>query len=333
MAQNFTTDVTQWQGITDEIKAGSKDLIESGAVSDELNGKKINQPTTAQERQINSSGVWSTNSGYYSAIVDIENFAGEKLTSTNECIQYAFLSAVDDTDVTFCSGCSRVTGYPSAETIPADCKYLYIYLAQNNTDFPTLTVTGETVGLKANVEALDGAISAETTRAEGAESALQEADTALANKITDIDSTYGFVFGKGTTFGLFGQTKAYKVKKAIKSIVLFEPNLAQKKLILRYFGINDINNNFIFYVNDTTSIADDVVPSTSEGVVDTVTIPQSTWQNYKGVVRVKGDNGKVEIAVDFDYLIDNPVSIGTLCCFNNASIRNYILDYASSIKK
>jgi hypothetical protein len=31
MAQTFTTDVTQWQGSTDEIKAGSKNLLESGA--------------------------------------------------------------------------------------------------------------------------------------------------------------------------------------------------------------------------------------------------------------------------------------------------------------
>lgn len=32
MAQNFTTDVTQWQSTTNEVKAGSKDLVESGGV-------------------------------------------------------------------------------------------------------------------------------------------------------------------------------------------------------------------------------------------------------------------------------------------------------------
>ena len=42
MAQNFTTDVTQWQGVDDEIKSGSKNLAESGAVA-KVNGYYLQQ--------------------------------------------------------------------------------------------------------------------------------------------------------------------------------------------------------------------------------------------------------------------------------------------------
>ena len=32
MAQNFTTDVTQWQGVDDEPTAGSDNLVKSGGI-------------------------------------------------------------------------------------------------------------------------------------------------------------------------------------------------------------------------------------------------------------------------------------------------------------
>lgn len=309
MADSFTTDVSQWQGTTNEIEAGSNDLVESGAISEELNGKKINQPTTAQEKQINSSGVWSTNSGYYSTIVDIEDFVGEEITSTDECVQYAFLSAVGDTDVTFCSGCARENGYPVSETIPADCKYLYIYLAQNNTDFPTLTATGETNGIKGQITEING-------------------------RINNLDSTNGIVFAKNTTFGDSDLNKVNNIKKCIKSVVLLDSSLVGKKLVLRAFGINDINHNFQFIVCDTTDISDDTVPpSSGDGVVDSIVITDTVWDTYKGIVRLVGDSTKIEIAVDFDYLKDTQPWLGATATYNNAGIKNFIIDYKNTIDK
>ena len=40
MAQNFTTDVTQWQGVDDEPTAGSKNLVESGGVEKQVSPLK-----------------------------------------------------------------------------------------------------------------------------------------------------------------------------------------------------------------------------------------------------------------------------------------------------
>ena len=46
MAQNFTTDTTQWQGVDTKITAGSKNLAESGAVAKEIGGVLIDKTTT-----------------------------------------------------------------------------------------------------------------------------------------------------------------------------------------------------------------------------------------------------------------------------------------------
>jgi hypothetical protein len=44
MAQNFTTDTTQWQGVDDEPTTNSKNLVESGGVAKITN--KLKEDTT-----------------------------------------------------------------------------------------------------------------------------------------------------------------------------------------------------------------------------------------------------------------------------------------------
>lgn len=52
MAQNFTTDVTKWQGVDEEPTAGSDNLVKSGGVNAELN-KKLSYKTDSSPADLN----------------------------------------------------------------------------------------------------------------------------------------------------------------------------------------------------------------------------------------------------------------------------------------
>ena len=84
MAQNFTTDVTQWQGVDDKPTDGSKNLVESGGVFEKTNISKselLTVSSTLSDKYISSSGYASDGGGF--AIVVYQVVQGEKLSIYN----------------------------------------------------------------------------------------------------------------------------------------------------------------------------------------------------------------------------------------------------------
>jgi hypothetical protein len=77
MAQNFTTDVTQWQGVDDEPTAGSENLIESGGVNKSIQNVKD---------EFDSNGVFESN-GYNVATIGVAQ-GGTSFSSVNNHVQY-----------------------------------------------------------------------------------------------------------------------------------------------------------------------------------------------------------------------------------------------------
>ena len=118
MAQNFTTDVTQWQGVDDEPTAGSDNIVKSGGVANsfisladnllELNdndtGVQEIAPDGTFKGQLRSNGIWtntyetsSFNTNYY------QIKKGEILkiyhNSSTDAAKYGFFSQVPSTSV------------------------------------------------------------------------------------------------------------------------------------------------------------------------------------------------------------------------------------------
>ena len=68
MAQSFTTDVTQWQGVDEKLTAGSNNLVESGGIYKELNGvtfESKNGNNISNNGYVSYSTGQLSGSGYY----------------------------------------------------------------------------------------------------------------------------------------------------------------------------------------------------------------------------------------------------------------------------
>ena len=145
MAQNFTTDVTQWQGVDETPTAGSQNLVKSGGVKDlisihDVSIENINHilgvaNDCLEGYVINSSNKWASgNSDCY--IIPIQPSDTIVMERTGTFI-YALLSnfkSVKSGDTPyFCSGTQRVNANGTVQiTAPQDAKYLYLLKRSSN---------------------------------------------------------------------------------------------------------------------------------------------------------------------------------------------------------
>lgn len=99
-------------------------------------------------------GTFVEDSTNHHFIVPVSQYKGYKI-SLDRATQYGFIrDYAPGVSITYCSGCNRVTGKPTEQTIPDDCKYIYIYVATN-----TSSVTATIIGFPTtNLEDLDGQI-------------------------------------------------------------------------------------------------------------------------------------------------------------------------------
>lgn len=148
MAQNFTTDVTQWQGVDKEPIEGSKNLVKSGGIWSSLR-KEISIDISSYpivESKIINNGIWtsSANNGKFVPIVAGETYTFVKSNNGNVVVSVLrsntiVLSQVAD----FATGYSDriVSDTDLTITMPSDANYVYIQttISSGNIDItPTL---------------------------------------------------------------------------------------------------------------------------------------------------------------------------------------------------
>ena len=132
MAQNFTTDVTQWQGVDDEPTAGSDNLVKSGGVSESIGGVTkgvVDKNLTIDDfsitnKYIDSNGVAQTNSLWISTpyIKIKENTEIEvNLADGNNVVFVAFYSS--NSDGAFISSWYGNRESVQTYTVPSNAKY------------------------------------------------------------------------------------------------------------------------------------------------------------------------------------------------------------------
>lgn len=81
-----------------------------------------------------ADGNYTADASVQHVFIEIPYYwVGKQITSTStSLIQYGFVkSFVEGSKLTWCEGCTRVTGKPSSVTIPDDCVYFYAYVGQN----------------------------------------------------------------------------------------------------------------------------------------------------------------------------------------------------------
>ena len=125
MAQNFTTDVTQWQGVDDEPTAGSSNLVKSGGIKEYYNFVK-----NSESRTIYCTA--GTESGQADSILPMDVKAGEKIeillsdsTSVLSGNPAFFINYTDGTRTNF----AIAPNVKSVYTLTKDAKSFYVWIS------------------------------------------------------------------------------------------------------------------------------------------------------------------------------------------------------------
>ena len=128
MADEFTTDVTKWQGVDEEPTAGSANLIKSGSLV--LQHFEFNGATTKVYLQ--SNGFYSRTAANYSLILPVKGSDSIYIKGGTGGSSIGYLRSYNDQQVSadFCECVTSTTVISAATeynfTTPSDCKYIII---------------------------------------------------------------------------------------------------------------------------------------------------------------------------------------------------------------
>ena len=121
MAQNFTTDVTQWQVVDDEPTEWSDNLVKSGGVYKDLYGVTYNISSLTAITYFDNNGTWMNNAQYKGVFIDAVpggkyilkansnkpcwlSVLTQKPTAGNQSVQYASIVGKDDAKIYLLAG-------------------------------------------------------------------------------------------------------------------------------------------------------------------------------------------------------------------------------------
>lgn len=158
MADSFTTDTTQWQGVDDKPVAGSDNLINSGGVhasekmlEDTCNASCIGY-FNFDERfdifgKINDNGTWNDTLNYLCHVTRCRAGSVIEIIPNGAWCRYAFLTDNELTDNVAPNYIDGEDGYITIYsvtqlTIPDDANYLYVYAGTPDarTKIPTVKI-------------------------------------------------------------------------------------------------------------------------------------------------------------------------------------------------
>ena len=140
------TNTANWQGVTNEVKAGSRDLVESGSLV--LQDFEFNGNTT--KVYLRTSGTYSRNAENYSLILPIKGLDNIYIKGGSGNTTCGFLKSynAEQTVADFCDGITSTTSISANTeyelTSPADCRYIIVlvdYLGDNRTP-QLMTING-----------------------------------------------------------------------------------------------------------------------------------------------------------------------------------------------
>ena len=162
IADEFTTDVSKWQGVDNEPTAGSDNLVKSGGVDyrtgslqsniDNITGVNNNPIDLSlypeKDYYLNNNGIWRANANYGLKIIPIYSLQGGSITiKANDNTEFAFLkqdNLGNDNTADICDGTTKrycAQGSITTATIPDDCNYIYIYTRSDSIDKSPQSVT------------------------------------------------------------------------------------------------------------------------------------------------------------------------------------------------
>lgn len=184
MIQNFTTDVSQWQGVDDEPTAGSQNLVKSGGVQTEITKHKIdstNYSYTIVKGIVSSTNKMAGTAVHTSILLVVKG--GDVITVRNEETKTSHISFLksfpasykdnDSVDFSEYSGFdSRITFYKvtNTYTVPADTNYILITKMFGSDVSPDILNLNGINLYKTNTENLGEAVQSINTQLSGLQS-------------------------------------------------------------------------------------------------------------------------------------------------------------------
>lgn len=151
MSQSFTTDTTKWQGVIDELKEGSNDLVEAKTIFAGVNGLKVGIDGNAvsgnirnhivPRRIINTDGNFVDGWRSLIKVQIIENTTSLQITGIS-FVRFAFYSS--EPDLMFngdSDAISVTTSSAQPSTIPSGAKWIVFDIAQDSTVSDNVYVT------------------------------------------------------------------------------------------------------------------------------------------------------------------------------------------------
>ncbi len=294
MAQNFTTDTTQWQKQGAEVsisqdsstdfaivKIGNKNQTPELASAEnyykldaDINGNMVAQPTIDDVvyGNIASDGNWNESQINQSVILDIKKYRGHKISATGlaEYKQYAFLKSFNIGGMSvFCDGCQRENIYPSNITIPSDCNFIYLFIYQYATPrLPIITISDTHDGLVQEVEELDDKIDVLTDSVDKIEEQIDNINTEVNGnmlpKPTADDVTVGNLTSDGHWNGAPTNTRSLVIdisKYRGHKITVISSYYYQYWAFLKTFNPDGISEFCSGYQREDTYPSNETIPN------------------------------------------------------------------------
>jgi hypothetical protein len=130
MAQNFTTDVTQWQGVDDEPTAGSDNLVKSGGVKDLFDGQYGNSDLDFSIEDKEGNSILYVNNGNLKTKKFDSSKSGQNYDSQGE--DFSINDEYDNSIVQFKDGHIRTKKFDSDKVIKDQTSELDFEISDNN---------------------------------------------------------------------------------------------------------------------------------------------------------------------------------------------------------